>query len=269
MRERCVRRLERAEQQLRDVETMLERIERLGTVDENDDRTGRLVETARGRVDYFKGRMERIHNQDRRIAEDLRRLGQGGCPDCLASDVRLMCRLVESVAAEIADYLAQIRRKEVAARRRAGAAEVVERTASALAALARRPEKSQRQERVLEQAHAVLARAREQLAAGNADKAMGLALEAGDLVAPFTKGADKEMPLEARVDSLRKRIDELRARLDPDTHQAATVLLDKAAEHLGSARELAAKGEDAEGAKRALIAETLVEKAAAHLSVHR
>lgn len=260
-RERCVRRLERVERRLHDLEITVDRIERLDT-GENEE-TRRFLETARDRIDYFRGRLDRVRNQDRRIADDLRRLGSGdACPDCLASEVRLMCRQVENLAAELGDYHAEVGRQEPALRRRAGTAEVIERTARMLASAC--PDSGGNTDPCA-RAAALLDSARAERDAGNEDTAMDRALKAGDLLAPLLPAGGPRSSLEQRLDRLGKRADGIRGRIEPDKDRAAATLLDKASAHLREARTLGAR----EASKRALIAEKLLEKAEARASGSR
>ncbi|MBD3316723.1 MAG: hypothetical protein GF344_13120 [Chitinivibrionales bacterium] len=267
--ERCLRRLERIEQRLRDIETTVDRIERLDdAAGENDQRAKRFARTARNRIDYFKGRIERVRNQERRIVDDLQEIGSGKvCPDCLSSDVDLMCRLIDNLATEVRDYHAETRQEEQAARRRGEAAEVIARAERTLA-LIKTPRGGSNDEGTHEdlvRARKLLERARKELAAKNPDKAMEPALEAGDLISSFAPEHFTDKPLEPRLEYTKDRIAELRTRLTPGQNRPAEILLDKASEHLRNAEELVAQGEWGQATKRVRIAEKLVENAASQI----
>ena len=260
-KERCLRKLEKVERSLENVTAGIERVRRLRqSSKESGVSSDAFIEKSQSKVEYLNNRIERVRNQLEKIESDLQNTQSGTqCPSCIASDVNLFCRQIESLYTENGDLQNEVNGFERTLRSSVSVIELCKRndlllkTVDSLAAI----ENSRYQAAVTLQE-----KARSAIASNKLDAAMAFALEAGDSLATLASENRDRCLLAPDIERISKRLTKAReSAARKDTEGKAERILTKAQEHLEKAKSHCDAGETKEGRTELSIAEKFIETA--------
>ena len=256
---RCGRHLERVSEQL---EQLDERVEALSELVVNAevrraDKTPTLLRTTRTKLTRLRSRFDRAQSQSNRIAGEINRYkgSRQGCPDCLLSDVTMLCRHAESMLAETADLLRTVHRCENGIRRRENARTHIRRTDTLIAAA---QEESTAEGMDLQRARTLQQQAHAAYNEKDFRRALEHTIKARDALGAQAADNGTEGNLSRRARALTDRIEAVRAVIDKEDEPEATVVTDKALKHVAAARELIAEGRAKKAAAELTVAERFV-----------
>jgi hypothetical protein len=246
-KERCLRKLEKVERSLETITAGIERVRRLRQASkENSVSSDAFIEKSQSKVEYLNNRIERTRNQLEKIESDLQNAQNGKqCPKCIASDVNLFCRQIESLYTENGDLGSEVNGFERTLRASVSVTDLCKRNDLLLAAI----DSLTRSGNCRYQAAVTLQEnARSAIASNKLDAAMAFALEAGDSVAAIPSKRQVRCPLDSSIERISKRLTEARkSATGKDTTGKADRILAKAQEHFekGKAQCIAGKTEEA------------------------
>lgn len=257
--QRCGRHLERVNEQL---EQLGERIESLAELAESadmqrTDKTRTLVRTTRTKLTRLRSRFDRAQSQSNRISGEINRYkGNGqGCPDCLLSDVTMLCRHAEALLAETADLRRELRRYETGTRRRENTLAHMRQTDTLIAAAEK---EATAEAKPLQRARALQQQAREAYAEKDYLGALEYTLKARKVLGSEHSRDETGGDLTRQAQALTERIEAIRAAPAAKDDHGATVVVTKAAEHIATARKLIVEGRGEKAAAELTVAERLV-----------
>jgi hypothetical protein len=257
-KERCLRKLEKVERALENVTAGLDRIKRLRQASSGGGAaTDAFVEKSQSALEYMNNRIERARNQLEKIESDLQKVQNGNkCPSCIASDVNLFCRHVESLYTENSDLTNDVVAYERTLRASVSATQICDRTDALLASLdssARMDNSRYRAARLL------LGKARAAIASHEPAEAMALALEAGDSAAAISLGKQARCPIGPDIERISERLSKARESATvKDTSGKAERILTKAQGHLDKGKARCAAGKTEEARTELSIAEKFI-----------
>jgi hypothetical protein len=224
---------------------------------ETDVSSDAFIEKSQSKVEYLNNRIERTRNQLEKIESDLQNVQSGKqCPKCIASDVNLFCRHIESLYTENGDLGSEVNGFERALRASVSVAELCKRNDLLLSAVdspARTGDSRYQAAKTLQE------KARSAIAANKLDAAMAFALEAGDSAAAIPSNKRADCTLAADIERISKRLTEAHeSAAGKDTDGKADRILTKAREHLEKGKSQCDAGKTEEALTELSIAEKFI-----------
>ena len=257
-KERCLRKLEKVERSLETITAGIERVSRLRQASkEGGVSSDAFIEKSQSKVEYLNNRIERARNQLEKIESDLQD-AQGGkqCPSCIASDVNLFCRQVESLYTENSDLQNEVNQFERTLRSSVSVIELCKRNDLLLAAIDSQARAGNDGYRA---AVALQEKARAAIASNKLDAAMAFALEAGDSVSALSSKKQGPCPLAPEIERISKQLTKARESIaGKDSDEKAERILTKAQEHLEKGKSLCDSGKTKEARTELSIAEKFI-----------
>ena len=241
-KDRCLRKLEKAERNLDNINAALDRIKRLRRASSETEaqRVDAFLEKAQNKIEYSNNRIERCRNQLEKIVSDLaNEAGVNQCPKCISSNVTLFCRQIESIYSENADLASEMAGFERTLRASASVHELLKRTDGIIAAVDSQTAAASSR---LKAAYSLQEKARKALASNNLDAAMGYALEAGDSAAGLAGKKPEKGPLDDEIARVSGWIEEAKKAVNCGNASKSSVVLEKAVAHFEKAKALYAQG---------------------------
>lgn len=260
-KERCLRKIEKVERALENVSAGLDRIKHLRQASSGGSAAAdAFVEKSQSTLEYMNNSIERARNQLEKIESDLQKMGSGNqCSSCIASDVNLFCRHVESLYTENSDLVNDVVAYERTLRASVSANELCERTNALLASV---DSSTRKTSTVYRAATALLAKARAAMKSNEPASAMAFALEANDSAAAIRSGKQVDCPLSAEIEQISKRLSEaLRSAAGNNTDGKADRILTKAQTHFDKGKNLCASGKTEEARTELSIADKFITSA--------
>jgi hypothetical protein len=257
-KERCLRKLEKVERSLENVAARLDRMRRLKQASkENDMSSDAGIEKSQSKVEYLNNRIERVRNQLDKIESDLQKV-QGGkaCPSCIAADVNLFCRHIESLYTENGDLVNAINECERSLRSSLSVTELCKRNDLLLGAVDTQARKGNSR---FQAALSLQEKARAAVASNDPVSAMDFALAAGDSAAAIMPQKQAACLLGPDMEEISNRLNRTRESVAAkDTTGKAERILAKAQEHLEKAKSLCNAGKTNDARTELSIADKFI-----------
>jgi len=266
-KDRCVRQLDRAEQQIEKLTDATERLRRLSAAasGEEQGRISRRYESVSNTIDFFRHRTERVRNQAARIDDQLSNVGSSQiCPSCIASDADLLCRQTETLLADAADQISRTAEFEASIKGAALAGSVIAATREKL-------DTTHIADAGRAAVRADLAAARKALDRGDASAALSAALQADVRLHAALKDAaaatGRDLPGRLRI--MQDEISRLTTSTDSSGDAKAAAIVALAQAHCDTAQRRSDAGDTAAARSELDLAEKMTAAAENRISGKR